>query len=177
MPRTIALNWIDWVILAIVLVSILRGSRFGVVAGLGDLAVLVGAFLAAGALYPGIAAWARHDLVPFPEAWAAFSAFLIIWLGLYLPVGWLVRWAVGGHAGAPLSRLLGGVLGGIRGLVLMTALLVVTLAGPFDQAIAADAKRSWVVTSLLRANDRVEAVLLPALPVSVPRLGPGGVRF
>lgn len=176
MPRTITLTWIDWIIMAIVLLSILRGARFGVLAGLVDLAVLGAAFLAAAAFYPAGAALALHYVTALSAPWAAFAAFLVIWLGLYLAAGLLVRLALGGAA-PPASRMLGGVLGGIRGLVLVTALLVVTLASPFHGAVAPDAKRSQVVPYLLRANDRVEVLLLPRLPVHVERIGPGGRLF
>ncbi len=176
MPRPITLTWIDWITLAIVLVSILRGARSGVLAGLADLAVLVAAFLAAAALYPQGASLVQQYRGLLPAPWAAFAAFVVIWLGLYILVGLLARWAFGG-ATAPASRMLGGVLGGIRGLVLATALLVVTLAAPFHRAVTADAERSHLAPYLLRANDRVEAALLPRLPVRVPRIGPGGRLF
>ncbi len=177
MPRTITLNWMDWITLTIVLVSILRGARFGVLAGLADLAILIATFLAAATLYSPVTAWMRQQIYgPLPEAWAAFITFVIIWLGLYMLVGWLARWTLG-KAAAPGSRMLGGVLGGIRGLVLVTTLLVVTLAGPFHGSVATDAERSQVAPYLLRASDRIEALLLPALPMHVPRIGPGGKLF
>lgn len=178
MLRTITLNWIDWIILAIVLVSFLRGARWGVLAGLGDLVVLVAAFLTAAALYASATVWMRRETFDsLSEAWAAFLTFVVIWLGLYLPVGWLARWALGGNAAAPAARLVGGAIGALRGLVLVTAALAIVLAGPFGRAVAADASRSWVAPSLLQANDRVQAALLPALHVQVPRIGPGATRF
>jgi uncharacterized membrane protein required for colicin V production len=178
MTRTITLNWIDWIVLAVVLVSILRGAKWGLLAGFGDLAVLVAAFLAAAASYSPVTAWGRTQLPgPPPKDWAAFITFVVIWIGLYILAGGMVRWALGGAAGAPAARLLGGVLGALRGLVFATAALVVVLAGPFDRAVATDASRSYVAPALLRANDRVQAALLPALPVQVPRIGPGGARF
>lgn len=176
MSRTITLNWLDWITLAIVLLSILRGARHGALAGLADLVVLVGAFLAAAALY-GAGATSVHRYLPFvPSAWAAFVAFVVIWVGLYVLVGTLARWALAGSP-APASRMLGGVLGGIRGLVLATILLVIILAAPFHQAVAPDAVRSRVAPYLLRADEHAAALLLPALPVRVPRIGPGGTMF
>jgi uncharacterized membrane protein required for colicin V production len=176
MSRTITLNWMDWITLAIVLVSILRGARYGLLAGLVDLIILIGAFLSAAALYGDGASLARRSLPILPNDWTAFAAFVVIWVGLYVLVGTLARWVLSG-APAPASRMLGGVLGGIRGLVLATILLVVVLAAPFHQAVAADAARSRVAPYLLRADEHAVALLLPALPVRVPRIGPGGTMF
>ncbi len=188
MSDTTSLNWMDWITLAIVLVSILRGTRYGVLAGIGDLAALIGAFFAASALYAQGAVvlhgWfelARRQpllggLPGLPPSWEALVSFIAIWLGLYVPAGSIVRWLLG-HAAAPASRMLGGLLGGLRGLALVTALLVIMLAAPFHRVVAADAGRSRVAPYLLRANDGVEKLLLPTLPVRVPRIGPGGKLF
>ena len=175
MPRTITLNWIDWVTLAIVLVSILRGARFGPLAGLIDLGVLVATYLAAAAFYPQGAELLRQ--VPsLTRSWQGLIAFVVIWLGLYLPLGVLIRW-IFARAKIPAAGLLGGVLGVARGIVLAASLLVLTLAGPFRSVVAADAHRSQVAPYLLRGSERVQTALLPALPVRVPRLGPGGAVF
>jgi uncharacterized membrane protein required for colicin V production len=175
MPRTIALNWIDWVTLAIVLVSILRGMRFGALAGLLDLGGLVATFLAAAAVYPRGAQYLR-EVPGLTRSWEGLIAFVVIWLGLYLPLGILIRW-ITARAKFPASGLLGGVLGVVRGIVLVASLLMLTLAAPFRSVVAADAHRSQVAPYLLRGSERVQAVLLPALPVRVPRLGPGGATF
>ncbi|HEV2439637.1 MAG TPA: CvpA family protein [bacterium] len=175
MPRTIALNWIDWATLAIVLVSILRGARFGVLAGLLDLGGLVATYLAAAVVYPRGAEYLR-EVPGLTRSWEGLIAFVVIWLGLYLPLGMVIRW-IFARAKFPASGLLGGVLGVARGIVLASSLLVLTLAAPFRSVVAADAHRSQVAPYLLSGNERVQTVLLPALPVRVPRLGPGGATF
>jgi uncharacterized membrane protein required for colicin V production len=175
MPRTITLNWIDWVTLAIVLVSILRGARFGPLAGLLDLGGLVATYLAAAALYPK-GAELLHQVPALTRPWQSLIAFVVIWLGLYVPFGILIRW-IFARAKFPAAGLLGGVLGVARGTVLAASLLVLTLAAPFRSVVAADAHRSQVAPYLLRGSERVQTVLLPALPVRVPRLGPGGAVF
>ena len=175
MPRTIALNWIDWVTLAIVLVSILRGARFGAVAGLIDLIGLVVTYLTAAAVYPQGAEHLRQ--VPgLTLPWQRLIAFVVIWLGLYLPLGLLIRW-IFARANFPASGLVGAVFGIARGIVLVAALLVLTLAAPFRGVVAADARRSQVAPYLLTGSERVQALLLRALPVHVPRFGPGGATF
>jgi uncharacterized membrane protein required for colicin V production len=175
MPRTITLNWIDWVTLAIVLVSILRGARFGALAGLLDLGGLVATYLAAAALYPHGAELLRR-LPGLTRSWEGLIAFVVIWLALYLPLGILIRW-IFARAQFPASGLLGGILGVARGIVLAASLLMLTLAAPFRGVVTADAHRSQVAPYLLRGSDHVQAMLLPALPVHVPKMGPGGTTF
>jgi len=175
MPREITLNWIDWVTLAIVLVSILRGARFGALAGLVDLAGLIATYLTAAWAYPrGLEYLPR---VPgLSPSWEGLIAFVVIWLGLYLPLGILIRWTLG-RARFPASGLLGGLLGVARGIVLVAVLLVLALAAPFRSVVAADTHRSQVAPYLVRGSERVQEILLPALPVRVRRLGPGGALF
>jgi uncharacterized membrane protein required for colicin V production len=176
MSRTITLNWIDWVALAIVLVSVLRGSRYGVWGGLADLAALVASFFAASALYAGAARGLVVYFPMLPLAWAALGCFLVIWLVCYLPTSFLLRMGLGGLP-FPASGLLGALLGAFRGLVLVAALLLVALAAPFRTVVSKDASHSQVAPYLLDASARVTTVLLPALPVRVPRIGPGGATF
>ena len=114
MAATITVNWIDWLTLATVLVSILRGTRYGVLAGVLDLLALIGAFLAASALYAHVVP-SLHKSLFLPTDWAGFLAFIVIWLAFYIAVGALIRLM---HAvkTAPVSEMLGGVMGGIRGV-------------------------------------------------------------
>jgi len=174
-PRTISLNWIDWLTLAIVLVSVLRGARYGLLAGIGDVLILVGTFYAASYLYPQTVRYL--DWIPMlPMPWREMFSFLMDWLVLYIPLMIIVRWILGG-ALFPGSKMLGGLLGGFRALVLVTALLLVTLAAPFRDIVAKDVHQSVVAPYLLRASDQVQSVVIPILPVHVPRFGPGGAVF
>jgi uncharacterized membrane protein required for colicin V production len=174
-PRTISLSWMDWLTLAIVLVSLLRGARYGLLAGIGDVLVLVASFYAASYLYPQAIQFLNW-IPMLTHSWRAMFSFVMVWLVLYIPLTILVRLAFGG-ASFPGSRVLGALWGGFRGLVLVTALLIVTLAAPFRDIVARDADHSLVAPYLLRASDQVQSVLIPILPVHVPRLGPGGIAF
>jgi uncharacterized membrane protein required for colicin V production len=174
MPRTITLNWIDWVTLAIVLVSVLRGARFGALAGLVDLVGLVVTYLAAAWAYPRGLEYLRQ--VPFNRSWEGLIVFVVIWLALYLPLGMVIRSTLG-RARFPASGLLGGVLGVARGIVLASSLLVLALAAPFRSVVAVDTHRSQVAPYLVSGSERVQDLLWPALPVQVTRLGPGGSLF
>jgi len=175
MGQTIVVNWIDWITLAIVLVSILRGTRYGVVAGVFDLLAMVASFFAASTLYTRAVPPLRQSLF-LPANWAGFVALTGIWLILYVLLGTIVR-LVFGTKKAPLSEVLGGLVGGIRGLALTAILLVLLVAAPFREAVARDAERSTAAAYLLRAYGAVMATITPTMPVPIPRIGPGGVRF
>ena len=175
MAATITVNWIDWLTLATVLVSVLRGTRYGVLAGVLDLLALIGAFLAASALYAHAVA-SLHKALFLPTEWAGFLAFMVIWLALYIGVGTLIRLM---HAvkTAPVSEMLGGVLGGIRGVALMGAFLIIALASPFHDGFDADAKQSPVAGFLMRGYESLIVNVAPSLSVHIPRIGPGGALF
>ncbi len=169
------LTWIDWVTLAIVLVSILRGSRRGLLAGFLDLVVLVVAFFAASALYTPGALYLKKVLL-LPASWEALTAFLVIWLVLYIAIGVSIHRFLREDMSTA-SRIVGGVIGGVRGLVIVTVLLVVALAAPVHASVEKDLTRSRIAPYLLRGHNRVMTAVLPVLPVRVPRIGPGGRLF
>lgn len=175
MTRTITVNWIDWITLAIVLISILRGTRYGVLAGVIDFVAMLGAFLGASVLYAQAVPVLQHSLF-LPASWAGFLAFTVIWLVLYLGVGIVVR-LVHGVKTVPLSEILGGAMGIVRGLALATVCLVILLASPFHAAIEQDVKRSVVAPVLLKGYDAVMVSVLPTFPAHIPRIGPGGTVF
>ena len=175
MGQTIVVNWIDWITLAIVLISILRGTRYGVLAGVFDLLAMVGSFLAASALYARAVPPLRQSLF-LPANWAGFVALVGIWLILYVLLGIVIR-LIFGKKKMPLSEVLGGLVGGIRGLALVTIFLVLLIAAPFREAVARDAEQSTAAAYLLRAYDAVMVSVAPTMPVPVPRIGPGGIRF
>jgi len=175
MGRTITVNWIDWITLAFILVAILRGTRYGVLAGVIDLAAMGGAFLIASMLYghvvPGL-----HQALNLPTEWGGFLAFTVIWLGLYILVGAVVR-LIHGVRTAPFSELLGGAIGAVRGIALATVLLVILLASPFREGVERDAKRSLAATFLVSGYKDVMEIVTHAIPMRIPRIGPGGTPF
>jgi len=177
MPRIIAPNWVDWVTLAIVLVSVVRAIRYGVLASAADLVVLVVSFLIASLAYATGGDIVRQYLPMMAASWARLIAFVVVWLVCYLPTSRLLRLLLE-NAPFPLIWVFGPLIGLLRGVVLATVILVVALAAPFRDVVAEDAAKSLIGPSLLSGNDRVLSALLPALePVRVPRVGPGGEKF
>jgi len=175
MGRTISVNWIDWITLAIILVAVLRGTRYGVLAGAIDLGAIIGAFFVASALYAHVAS-GLHQALSVPTDWGGFVAFTVIWLGLYILVGSLVR-LMHGVKTSPYSEALGGAIGVLRGIALATVLLVILLVSPFRQSVEPDAKRSLVAQLLISEYTDVMKILVPVIPVRTPRPGPDGTPF
>jgi uncharacterized membrane protein required for colicin V production len=176
MPRTVAFNWIDWLTLALVLASGLRGSRSGAPAELFDLFGLVATYFTA-AVYFLLGAEYLSQIPGLTPPWQGFVAFVAIWIGLYLPLSWVIRWALT-NAKFPASGVLGALVGVARGLVIAAALLVLMLATPYRSVIAADAHHSKVAPYLLRGNSGFQRFLRTnPVGMRVPRLGPGGTMF
>jgi membrane protein required for colicin V production len=175
MARVVTVNWIDWITLAVVLISVLRGTRYGVLAGIIDFAAMIGAFLAASVLYVQAVPTLQHSLF-LPPSWGGFLAFTVIWLVLYIAVGVVVR-LVHGIKTVPLSEILGGAIGIVRGLGLVTACLAIMLAAPFRQAIEQDTKHSIVAPVLLKGYNAFMVTMVSTIPIRITRIGPGGTVF
>jgi len=175
MPRVITMNWIDWVIVALVLISGVRGARFGFWVVIADVLSVIVGFLAASALYGDAAAIVTQYLPMVPRSWVSLIAFVVVWVVVYFPLSRVARLALG-SAPFPARELTGAVLGAARGFIVAAAVLVVALAAPSRDTVARDADGSLVAPYLLRV-DSLAMKRLPDLPVSVPQIGPGGKMF
>jgi len=124
----------DYVVLGIIVISILVGAIRGFIKEAFSLAVWAAAFLVA-FQYSGAIAMQLEGHIELPSARTAL-AFSGLFL-LVLLVGGLVTFLIGklvektGLSGT--DRLLGGVFGGVRGLVLVLAVILVAGLTPVPQ--------------------------------------------
>jgi len=124
----------DYAVLGIVVISILVGVLRGFIKEAFSLAVWAAAFLVA-FQYSGSLAMLLEEQIELPSARNAL-AFSGLFLGVLL-VGGLLTYLVGllvektGLSGT--DRLLGGVFGGVRGLFLVLALMLVAGLTPIPQ--------------------------------------------
>lgn len=124
----------DYIVLAIIAISILVGALRGFIKEVLSLGVWVAAFLVA-FMYSGALAMLLEEQIDLPSARNAL-AFSGLFLGVLL-VGGLLTFLIGklvektGLSGT--DRLLGGVFGGLRGVALVLALILIAGFTPVPQ--------------------------------------------
>ena len=128
------MEYADYAVIGIIVVSILVGAIRGFIKEAFSLAVWAAAFLVA-FQYSGAVALQLESHIELPSARTAL-AFVGLFLAVLL-VGGLVTFLIGklvektGLSGT--DRLLGGVFGGIRGLCLVLAIMLVAGLTPVPQ--------------------------------------------
>jgi uncharacterized protein YkwD/uncharacterized membrane protein required for colicin V production len=140
-------NWVDVIIIFVLVVYALQGLQRGFVLGLLDLAGLVLALVVALQLYPaGVALLAPY--VPLPDALLKPIAFLGLWLLSDVVVTLLLR-----VVGVPfrligrlssLNGLLGLVPGVVKGGLVVALVLALALALPLPEPVRAQVAASAV---------------------------------
>jgi membrane protein required for colicin V production len=126
---------VDWILLALLGVSILLGMWRGLVREVISLAGWVAGFWVAQAWAPQAGDW-----LPLQGAsevlryLAGFISVFLLVLVLSVLLGWVVSKLVSAVGLGLLDRLLGGVFGGLRGVVLLLTLAVVISLTPLQAA-------------------------------------------
>jgi len=159
-----AIGWVDWVLLAVLLASIVvglvRGLVFEVLSLLGWVAAYVAAQLFSGDLAPHLPIGAAGSALNQGASFAiTFLLALIVWMLLAR----LVRLLVHATPLTLIDRTLGGVFGLARALVLMLAVATVVSFTPAVRASSWQASHgaAWLGALLLG--------LKPVLPPAVAR--------
>ncbi|HMQ35877.1 MAG TPA: CvpA family protein [Chloroflexaceae bacterium] len=138
------MNWIDLLLLALVLLGALNGARRGLVLGVIDLLGWVAGLALALSFAEPLGAWLAPR-VPWPAAWSTPVAFLGIFLlsGVVAAAlaGAVAAWLHKGRGAQGAERALGvlpGLLAGAIVATLATAALLSPLMPPRAQAAASD---------------------------------------
>ncbi len=132
------MNPLDWIILAILAVSVIVAASQGFMYEAFSLAGAVLGYLMAAWNYKMAAAW----FVPYVKTeWAAQAAgFLVIFIFVAIVagiIGRVARWAVHGVGLRWFDRALGGVFGLLRGaLVVMVLVMAMASFGPSSRLLA-----------------------------------------
>jgi membrane protein required for colicin V production len=135
------LNWLDWVILVIVSVSILLAVAQGFFFEIFSLAGAVVGYVLATWSYKSVAPW----FVPYVKnLWVADAAgFLLVFLGVIILAGViarLARWAMQEVGLRWFDRFLGGVFGAVRGaLIAMVFLMAMASFSPSSPMLTGSA--------------------------------------
>lgn len=152
---------VDWILLALLGVSILLGMWRGLVREVISLAGWIAGFWLAQEWAPQAGAWL--PLQGASEMLRYLAGFISVFLAvlvLSVLLGWMVSKLVSAVGLGLLDRLLGGVFGGLRGVVLLLTLAVVVSLTPMQTA-------SWWTGSPV-ANALVHGLqwLKPVLPAN-----------
>lgn len=157
-PLLAQLNWVDWAILLLLVLTVLAGLRRGFVLGALDLlGVAVG--LGVAILAYRQAAALLLDLVQLPAAIASLGAFLALFVAAQIVYSTVVSilfhvtrplWLLLGPL-AIMDRLLGVLPGAIKGLVIATVMLLPFAMLPLSTQVAAAIERSSLGSRLVAA--------------------------
>ena len=126
---------LDWIALAVLLVSLCVGAMRGLVYEVLSLLVWVAAFFAAQMFAPAVAP--SLPLSGMGEPMRHAAAFVLVFVGMAFAAGlvaWLVKKLVEAVGLRPVDRALGAVFGTLRGAVLLLAVAVVVGMTPMKNS-------------------------------------------
>ncbi|WP_372662441.1 CvpA family protein [Hydrogenophaga sp.] len=159
--------WVDWALLAVLLLSALLGLWRGLVYEVISVAGWVAAFLLAQWYAADVAAWLPMDGASQPLRLAA--GFALVFMGTAFAGGmlaWLVKRLVESVGLRPVDRILGGAFGLARGVVILLALtVVVSMTQMQQQAWWQASAAAGVLSSALH---QIKPLLPDALARSLP---------
>ena len=164
------LNWLDWVVILLLVIGALDGIRRGLLLGALDLAAAAVGLAAAILLERPTGDWLSRLAPAVPSALAHLAAFLavlvIVQVLLGATIGRLIAALVGALDRTPLGgvdRLLGLAPGVVRGVIIVTLFLLpfalVPLLPSVSQAIEQSTLADRLVGTALQVTPLVEARL------------------
>lgn len=166
-------NWIDVVVIVIVLIAMVRGWRRGFIAFSLDLLGLVLSFLAALRFYEPVAAWLTSQIgigAPFHEPLAFLMVATLAGLGFAVAGGALLRTLPPLVRHNPINHLLGVVPGALNGLLIAAILLTLAVTLPISRGLERAVRDSGLGTELVAAVTAVEARLRPVFGEAIAEL-------
>lgn len=165
-----SVNYVDGLLVLLVLLSAAEGYRRGLLRGLLDLARWVGGLLLALRYYQQVARWLGPHL-SWPEVWDKPAAFLLtsvaagiaIQLAGHLLLGRLSESAHERRA----NRALGVLPGLASGLVSAAILASLLLAVPLPEMVRERARESYLANRLAATTEGVESALAPVFDEAI----------
>jgi uncharacterized protein YkwD/uncharacterized membrane protein required for colicin V production len=164
------LNWLDGIVLLLLLISALDGMRRGLLLGALDLAAAAAGVIVAAILEGPVGEWLARTVTALPTALGHLAAFLIILIVVQVVIGATVGRVVVAIVGAldrtplgGLDRLLGLAPGLVRGVITVTLFLLPFALGPWVPSLSQGIEQSTVANRLvfgaLQVMPAVEATL------------------
>lgn len=160
----VARNGIDLLLIAIVLLSMFRGWRAGLVYGLIDLVAWLGSIVIAFRVYQPVGQWLGAR-VAWPEVWDRPIAFVLTAIVAGLALNFLAL-TVASRLPKPvhqqsLNRLLGILPGFVNGVILAAVIATLLLAIPLPPALQEPTRTSPIINRLAQFTERAEAAFTP----------------
>ena len=153
------LSAVDWILLAVLGLSLLLGVWRGIVQEVLSLAGWVVAFYVSQMYAPSAAAWLPMDGSSQMLRYAAgFVVVFIAVLAATVLVSWMVKKLVSAVGLGPLDRLLGSIFGLMRGVVILLAASVIVGMTPMRETEA------WKQAQGAQWLQQLLHVLKPVLP-------------
>lgn len=119
------MNWLDIVILVIIVISVLTGLKVGIIRALLSVAGVIVGVILAGRYYAAFAGHLTFISQPSLAKIVAFAIILIVVMVIAAVLAWLIKWAVSAMMLGWVNRLGGAVLGFVLGAVFCGALLTI----------------------------------------------------
>jgi len=172
------MNVLDWVILAILLLSVLLAVAQGFFFEVISLAGTVLGYLAAAWAYGRLAPW----FLPYVKspAIADLAGFLTIFLAVVLLAGAtarIVRWAVREVGLRWVDRFLGGAFGLVRGLIVVTVgVLALTAFAPESRELSESSLAKYLLVSGRGASWLAPSAVREKFREGVARLRPAATQ-
>lgn len=130
-------GWLDWALLAVLVLSVIVGLWRGLVFEIMSLAGWIAAFVAAQWFAPDVAPWLPFGAPGSALNFAlAFAVTFVVALLLWAIASKLIRLLVHATPLQPIDRLLGAVFGLVRGLVLLLVVTTLVLLSPARSSAA-----------------------------------------
>jgi uncharacterized membrane protein required for colicin V production len=155
------MNWVDWLIIAILLIGVGQGILRSWVAALLGALVIILAFLAAIVLLPYYGEGVKS--LPMPADWARTIAFTIVLIGFYVIFSIIGNTFLGGKRPRLEAQIAGGIVGLGRGIVASMVLVGLLAATPSGELLKRDINASLLGKPLLEW-ERQSIRLFPSLP-------------
>jgi membrane protein required for colicin V production len=162
------MNWVDWSLLAVLLLSALLGLWRGLVYEVMSVAGWVVAFVLAQAYAADAVGWLPIDSLAPPLQLAVGFAVVLFMGAAFVGglVAWVVKKLVDSVGLRPVDRVLGGGFGLARGAVMLLGLAVVVSMTPLQQ------QADWQASQGAGVLSGTLQEVKPLLPASLARFLP-----
>jgi membrane protein required for colicin V production len=172
------MNFLDWILLAVIALTAIRASVRGFVKELFSVAAPVAGLGAALALYKPAGAFlkGRFGLEFIPEA-VAFAAILVLGIVIVRIIASMLREGLEAANMEGVDRILGFCFGALEGLVVVAFLVLLLALQPFADASGLLAGSFFARFLLPIVGPGVEKALAPAIQAgkdAIPTIRPSG---